>query len=86
MASLGKSNFTVFVILFMKGFCRQVFGVPDERMGEEVVLWYRPRSGSTLNEESLKEWSKEKVTRRISLLWIISIAQSPSFKFLSFTR
>ncbi|KAB7505738.1 2,3-dihydroxybenzoate-AMP ligase, partial [Armadillidium nasatum] len=39
----------------------QAFGVPDERMGEEVALWVRLVPGSKLSEEDLKNWSKGKI-------------------------
>ncbi|RXG53803.1 Acyl-CoA synthetase family member 2, mitochondrial, partial [Armadillidium vulgare] len=38
----------------------QAFGVPDERMGEEVALWVRLVPGSKLSEEDIKNWSKGK--------------------------
>ncbi|RXG68653.1 Acetyl-coenzyme A synthetase [Armadillidium vulgare] len=38
----------------------QVFGVPDERMGEEVALWVRLVPGSKLSEEDIRNWSKGK--------------------------
>ncbi|KAL7641914.1 UNVERIFIED_CONTAM: hypothetical protein RMT77_007788 [Armadillidium vulgare] len=39
----------------------QVFGVPDERMGEEAVLWVRTAPGSKLSEEEIRSWCKGKI-------------------------
>ncbi|KAB7505740.1 Acyl-CoA synthetase family member 2, mitochondrial [Armadillidium nasatum] len=39
----------------------QVFGVPDERMGEEAVLWVRTVPGSKLSEEEIRSWCKGKI-------------------------
>ena len=36
----------------------QVFGVPDERFGEEVCAWVRRKPGSTLDAESLRQWCR----------------------------
>lgn len=39
----------------------QVFGLPDERLGEEVALWVMARAGSKLSEAELKEWLSQQV-------------------------
>ncbi|KAK7082678.1 Acyl-CoA synthetase member 2 mitochondrial [Halocaridina rubra] len=39
----------------------QVFGVPDQRLGEEVVAWIRKSDHSSLTEETLKKWCKGKI-------------------------
>ena len=33
-----------------------VFGVPDEKYGEAVCAWIRPRPGATLSEEDIREY------------------------------
>lgn len=40
----------------------QVFGVPDARMGEEVCAWIKLHKGTTVNEEEIKAFCKEKIT------------------------
>jgi len=40
----------------------QVFGVPDERMGEEVCAWVQLRPGSSMTEDDLKDFCKEQIT------------------------
>lgn len=39
----------------------QVFGVPDERMGEEVCAWIVPRPGQALTEEALRAWCRDRI-------------------------
>ena len=39
----------------------QVFGIPDERLGESVCAWIQPREGSSLEEESIKEFCRDKI-------------------------
>ncbi|MFG0283125.1 MAG: AMP-binding protein [Phycisphaerales bacterium JB039] len=51
-----------------------VFGVPDEKLGEEVGAWVRLRNGQDISAEQLQEWARGriahyKVPRRI---WFVS--------------
>lgn len=39
----------------------QVFGVPDSRMGEEVVAWIRSKENADLNEEAIRKMCKGKI-------------------------
>jgi fatty-acyl-CoA synthase len=39
----------------------QVIGVPDERMGEELMAWIVPREGHELDEESLRAFCRERL-------------------------
>lgn len=39
----------------------QVIGVPDEKFGEVVMAWIKPKSGIILSEDELKTYSKEKI-------------------------
>lgn len=39
----------------------QVFGVPDERLGEEVAVWVMLKAGATLSEGDLKAWLAQRV-------------------------
>jgi fatty-acyl-CoA synthase len=39
----------------------QVFGVPDEKYGEEVCAWIVVRSGETLTEEQVKEYCRGQI-------------------------
>src|SRR3712207_1715470 len=34
----------------------QVIGVPDERYGEELMAWVKPRPGATVSAESVREF------------------------------
>lgn len=39
----------------------QVFGVPDEKMGEEVAAWIVPRAGAALTPDALRDWCRGKI-------------------------
>jgi fatty-acyl-CoA synthase len=39
----------------------QVFGLPDERLGEEVAAWIVLRPGTPLTAEVLQKWCREKI-------------------------
>ncbi len=41
----------------------QVFGLPDDRLGEEVAAWIIPRPGAALNAETLQAWCRERMAR-----------------------
>jgi fatty-acyl-CoA synthase len=40
----------------------QVFGVPDEKFGEQVAAWVQPREGSNLTEEDVKTYCQGQIT------------------------
>jgi fatty-acyl-CoA synthase len=40
----------------------QVFGIPDEKMGEEVCAWVQLNEGQTMTEEDLKAFCKDQIT------------------------
>jgi fatty-acyl-CoA synthase len=40
----------------------QVFGVPDERMGEEVCAWVQLHPGETMTEDQLKDFCCDQIT------------------------
>lgn len=39
----------------------QVFGVPDDRLGEEVAVWLKVKQGSNLEGKQITEWLKERI-------------------------
>jgi fatty-acyl-CoA synthase len=39
----------------------QVFGVPDERYGEELCAWIRLRSGETLSADEVREFCRDQI-------------------------
>jgi fatty-acyl-CoA synthase len=39
----------------------QVFGVPDQRFGEELCAWIKIRDGATLTEEDVKAFCKDQI-------------------------
>ncbi|ETD72709.1 fatty acid--CoA ligase [Pelistega indica] len=51
----------------------QVVGVPDERYGEELCAWIKPRDGSTLSEQDIRDFcdgqiSRQKIPRYIRIV------------------
>ena len=40
----------------------QVFGIPDDRYGEQVCAWIKPREGQSLSEESVREFCRGQIT------------------------
>jgi fatty-acyl-CoA synthase len=39
----------------------QVFGVPDQRYGEELCAWIKPRTGAYLTEEEVREFCRDQI-------------------------
>jgi fatty-acyl-CoA synthase len=39
----------------------QVFGVPDERFGEELCAWIKPRAGVSLTEDDVRIFCKDQI-------------------------
>ena len=39
----------------------QVVGVPDERLGEEIVAFIQLKDGHSCDEENIKKYCKDKV-------------------------
>lgn len=39
----------------------QVFGVPDEFLGEDVAMWFMVKPGRTTTPEDVQKWLKEKI-------------------------
>ncbi len=39
----------------------QVFGIPDERYGEELCAWIKPRAGETLTAEEVREFCRDQI-------------------------
>lgn len=40
----------------------QVFGIPDEKMGEQVCAWVQLNEGMALTEDELKAYCKDQIT------------------------
>lgn len=38
-----------------------VFGVPDQRYGEQVAVWIQPREGATLDAAQVQGWCQDKI-------------------------
>lgn len=57
----------------------KIVGVPDDRLGEEVCAWVRPKSGAELIADELKQFCKERVIYLVIDLATCSLIMSPSF-------
>jgi fatty-acyl-CoA synthase len=40
----------------------QCFGVPDEKFGEQMAAWVRPREGSSLTEDEVKDFCRGRIS------------------------
>ena len=41
----------------------QVFGIPDERYGEEICAWVVVKDGSTIDEEAVRDFCRASIAR-----------------------
>jgi fatty-acyl-CoA synthase len=39
----------------------QVFGVPDERFGEELCAWIKPKGGADISEKEVRDFCRERI-------------------------
>ena len=39
----------------------QIFGVPDERFGEELCAWIKPRAGETMSEDDVRAFCRDQI-------------------------
>ncbi len=39
-----------------------MFGIPDEKYGEQVCAWIKPRPGAMLDAEQLKAFCRKQIT------------------------
>jgi fatty-acyl-CoA synthase len=39
----------------------QVFGVPDQKFGEEVCAWIKPRAGAVLTEDDVRDFCRDQI-------------------------
>ncbi len=40
-----------------------MFGVPDERYGEEVMAWIQVHAGEEMDEDEVKAWCRDRIAR-----------------------
>ena len=40
----------------------QVFGIPDDKYGEEICAWVKARPGSNLTDQAIKDFCREQIT------------------------
>jgi fatty-acyl-CoA synthase len=55
----------------------QVVGVPDERLGEEVMAWVIAREGATVAEDELREYCRGKIARYKIPRYVASCSEFP---------
>ena len=55
----------------------QVFGVPDQKFGEEVATWIILRAGATMIEDELRDWCKGKIAHYKVPRYVRFVAEMP---------
>jgi fatty-acyl-CoA synthase len=55
----------------------QVVGVPDERLGEEVMAWVIPREGATVDQDEVREYCRGKIARYKVPRYVASCSEFP---------
>jgi len=55
----------------------QVVGVPDERLGEEVMAWVIAREGATVDEDDLRDYCRGKIARYKIPRYVASCSEFP---------
>ncbi len=55
----------------------QVVGVPDERHGEELCAWVRPREGASLEEEAVREFCRGRIAHHKVPRYVVIVAEFP---------
>ncbi|MDQ3792184.1 MAG: AMP-binding protein, partial [Actinomycetota bacterium] len=55
----------------------QVYGVPDEKYGEQVAAAVKKRQGSDLTEEDVKEFCRENIARYKVPLYVDFVEEYP---------
>ncbi len=55
----------------------QVFGVPDERYGEEICAWIQLRDGQSLSEEDVKEFCRGQIAHYKVPRYVVFVDEFP---------
>lgn len=55
----------------------QVFGVPDEKYGEQVCAWVQTRPGSEISSEDIRSYCKDKITHFKIPRWVKIVDEFP---------
>jgi fatty-acyl-CoA synthase len=56
----------------------QVVGLPDERYGEEVSAWVRPKPGVTLTEEEIRDYCRGRIAHYKIPRYVIIVDEYPT--------
>jgi fatty-acyl-CoA synthase len=56
----------------------QVVGLPDERFGEEVCAWIRPKPGASASEDEIKTFCKGKIAHFKIPRYVVFVAEYPT--------
>ena len=55
----------------------QVVGVPDARLGEEVMAWVIAREGEVVDEDELREYCRGKIARSKIPRYVVGCSEFP---------
>ena len=56
----------------------QVIGVPDERYGEELCAWVVPRTGATLDEDTIRAFCRERIAHYKGPRYVRIVSEFPT--------
>jgi fatty-acyl-CoA synthase len=56
----------------------QVVGLPDERFGEEVCAWVRPKAGASLTEEEVRNYCRGKLAHYKVPRYVVLVEEYPT--------
>jgi fatty-acyl-CoA synthase len=56
----------------------QVVGLPDERFGEEICAWVRLRPGTSLTDEGLKEFCRDRIAHYKVPRYVVIVDEYPT--------
>jgi len=54
-----------------------VFGLPDERLGEQIAAWVKPREGESLTPDELREWAHDRIAHFKIPRWVWIVDEFP---------
>lgn len=56
----------------------QVVGLPDDKMGEEICAWIKPKAGQTLTEEGIRDFCRGKIAHFKVPRYVVILEEFPT--------